>query len=100
MTTSEKQALIAKIETLPPEGQRRVEGYVDALLEAQDAEGVADLKGSDAPSAKAEREDASDDTRSSRFRWRGALSHLADAYTAEELQQQANEWRIKKALGS
>lgn len=33
-----------------------------------------------------------------RFQWRGALSHLADEYTAEELQEKSNEWRMKKAL--
>lgn len=112
MSPDEKQTLIEKIDELPPEQRKRVEEYVDALfeepaakLEGGESSRAEQLSTADASNRRRRREGKSNDEKSRqmegeapRFRWRGALSHLADEYTAEELQEKADEWRMKKAL--
>jgi hypothetical protein len=78
MEAEQKEALIAKIESLPTEKQQEVVAHVDRLLRRQN-----------------EKESASGINLEE---LRGALSHLADEYTADELQEKANEWRIEKAM--
>lgn len=107
MSADIRPSLIEKIEALSPEARERVEGYVDALLE--EGRGAPPIEGSDSSgrskvsmSTTESGEEGSHrggKTSTPRFQWRGALSHLADEYTAEELQEKANEWRMKKALG-
>ena len=103
MSPDEKQALIEKIDELPPEQCRRVEGYVDALHEmtksnstgesSRGPEREGEARKSTSSEASVEPEEETLD-----LSLRGALSHLKDEHTAEELQEKAKQWRIKKAL--
>ena len=103
MSPDEKQALIEKIDELPPEQCRRVEGYVDVLHEmtkpnstgesSRGPEGEGEARKPTTSEASVEPEEETLD-----LSLRGALSHLKDEYTAEELQERAKQWRIKKAL--
>lgn len=104
MQTDERQSLIKKIEALSPEARKRVEGYVDALYEMAQpsppaeefrpgSEGEEEGEEASPPTDSADAEEEGLD-----LSLRGALSHLKDEYTAEELQERANQWRIKKAL--
>lgn len=97
MQMDRRKALIAKIDALSPEAQQRVEGYVDALREETDEEvGVnetEDISSQIRPEHKSAQQKNDADTPF--FRWRGALRSLGDRFTAEELQEWANEWRTK-----
>lgn len=79
MNAEQKQTLIAKIESLPSEEQLEVIAHVDRLLRKKEAK--QSTKGINLEEL------------------RGALNHLADEYTPEELQEKVNEWRIKNAIG-
>ena len=104
MSPDEKQILVEKIEALSPEQRKRVEGYVDALYEMTQPNSAAGEF-----SSGSEREDQAEPLASSAqstdteektldLSLRGALRHLKDEYTAEELQEKAKQWRIQKAL--
>lgn len=94
MSADSRPSLIEKIEALPPAARERVKGYVDALLEAQRSE--TDQEGGQRRDD--EEKGGEEESEVPRFQWRGALSHLSDEYTAEELQEKAIEWRIQKGL--
>jgi hypothetical protein len=104
MSPDAKQTLIEKIEGLSPEQRKRVEGYVDALYEMTQPNSAAEKfsPGSEredqaeSPVSSAQSTDTEEKTLD--LSLRGALSHLKDEYTAEELQEKAKQWRIKKAL--
>jgi hypothetical protein len=104
MSPDEKKALIEKIDRLSPEQRKRVEGYVDALREmAQPSSAAEEFSlGSEKegkarePSSSAQSTDTEKETLS--LSLRGALRHLKGEYMAEELQEEAKQWRIKKAL--
>lgn len=70
---SVKNALKAKIDTLPPALLDEVEDFVDFVLVKH------------APSAKTEKEEM-------KLNWQGALSDLKDQYTSVELKHKALEW--------
>lgn len=106
MSPDEKQVLIEKIDGLSPEQRKRVEGYVDALLERQVRGATkrsqnADSGESGTPKStrrvSAEEEAAQEnDPQDSQERvlrqdWAGALSDLKDEYTSLELEE-----KIKK----
>jgi uncharacterized protein YfaT (DUF1175 family) len=77
MTTSEKQALIAKIETLPSEEQEKVRAFVRQLI---DKAGDEEVK-----------------PRYLSQDWAGALRHLKDEYTSLELEDDVMEQWLKSA---
>lgn len=99
MPTDRCQDLVDKIEALSPEAQRRVEGYVDALREEADEDVRVNeaAEGSSQIHPEGENIQQEGDVRMPFFRWRGALRSLGDRFTAEELQDRANEWRTKNA---
>jgi len=114
MSPDEKQALIEKIDELPPEQRKRVEGYVDALLkekrsppeetgEKTRAQRVqkTDSGRSEPPTSNSERppQDAGgtaeknarqqgSQERYLRQDWAGALGDLKDEYTSLELEEE------------
>jgi hypothetical protein len=104
MSPDEKQVLVEKIDELPPEQRKRVEGYVDALHEMTQPSSTAGefIYGSEKegqasePVSSEESIDTEEETLN--LSLRGALSHLKGEYTAEELQEKSKQWRIKKAL--
>jgi hypothetical protein len=104
MDVGEEGGLIAKIEQLSPEQRERVEGHVDALHgTAQPYSAVGELTyGSEREEQASEptfsEESIDTDEETLDLSLRGDLSHLRDEYTAEELQEKAKQWRIKKAL--
>ena len=96
MSPDEKQGLIEKIEALSPEQRKRVEGYIDALCE------MTQPNSSEEFSSGSEKEEQSREPASSAeptgpeektldLSLRGALPHLKDEYTSEELQEKAME---------
>lgn len=106
MEAEQKRALLAKIDSLSPEEQRQVVGYVDALLQTQEVRGDGGEEKSSGPQhdVKNVRRGSGEGAASESGNGidlrelRGALSHLKDEYTVEELQEKANEWRMKKAM--
>jgi len=104
MSPDEKQILVEKIEALSPEQRKRVEGYVDALYEMTQPNSAAEEFSHGSEKEEQSREPASSaeptgpEEKTLNLSLRGALSHLKDEYTAEELQEKAKQWRIKKAL--
>jgi hypothetical protein len=104
MSPDEKQVLVEKIEALSPEQRKRVEGYVDALYEMTQPSSAAEEFSPGSEKEEQSREPASSaeptgpEEKTLDLSLRGALRHLKDEYTAEELQEKAKQWRIKKAL--
>jgi hypothetical protein len=104
MNASERQSLVEKIEALPPDARERVEGYVDALHEmtqlnsADEEFSLGSEKEEQAREAASSVQSTDTEEETLNLSLRGALSHLKDEYTAEELQEKAKQWRIKKAL--
>jgi hypothetical protein len=85
--------LIEKIQALPAQERKRVEGYVDALLDAV-------LKGDREESQKdkdrrlsTKRDKSESDDEYLDLSFRGALKDLRDRYTSVELQDEiVDEW--------
>ena len=95
MSPDEKQALIKKIDELPPQQRKRVEGYVDALLESSMLDSEVRGKGDGNQSTSVKEDEEYLD-----LSLRGALEHLRDQYTSVELQHKIQEeWR-RQALDS
>lgn len=70
-----REAIIAKIESLPEESRNQLLAFLDFLAKHSQES---------APAAK---------PHSFKFDWAGGLADLSREFTAVELQHQANEWR-------
>lgn len=90
MDADEKQALIEKIEALPPNLRERVEGYVDALLEVRRADFGQEDGQSRSPEGGRSEED-----RYLQQDWAGALSDLKDEYTSLEPEEEIRKQWMK-----
>ena len=97
MSPDERQALVEKIDELPPEQRKRMEGYIDALHEMTQPNSTSGefVYGSEKegqasePVSSEELIDTEGETLN--LSLRGALSHLKGEYTAEELQEKSKQ---------
>lgn len=93
MTQDEKRALIDKIASLPRSQQKKLQGYVDALLE-ESASSSGNTSGEPRQANVLEPGSVDDVEEYVDLSFRGALKDLRDQYTSVELQHEIrDEWR-------